>query len=159
MFSKEQNADSNKKNNSKNEIRDLNKILIPSFHKKSSLIYAQKFCRQVLKDFTKFSLSIDPAPIPKNIWWKFNLNSNQEDLDIILQWITLKYLTIINQIFGSDQINYNWYLIIKFYFTSSNKLIFIMFSFFNCYKSSYLIHTCHFWCILINAIMIFEINF
>ena len=101
VLSKEQNCDTNKKRNTKMRLREMRTILIICFIKIKSFWYIFKSLQTRLRDFNRFSLSIDPAAVPKYLRWKFNLDSNLEDKDIILQGTALKYLSIWLNFLGS----------------------------------------------------------
>ena len=100
VLSKEQNCDTKKKRNTKMRLREMRTILIIYFIKNKSFWYIFKSLQTRLRDFNKFWLSIDPAAVLKYLRWKFNLDSNLEDKDIILQGTALKYLIILTQFLG-----------------------------------------------------------
>ena len=100
VLSKEQDCNTNKKRNTKNEIKWIEDNIDTFIISKTNLSdRSSKVYRNVLEDFNKFLLSIDPAAVLKYLRWKFNLDSNLEDKNIILQETALKYLAILTQYF------------------------------------------------------------
>ena len=125
VLSKEQNSDTNKKRNMKNKIKKIEDSIYAFILSKSSLSNrSSEIYRHILENFNKFSPSIDPSAVPKYMRWKFNLDSNLDDRDIVLHGTALKYLNILTHIYSLN-LNKLWFIAYdKFLFFINNKLDF-----------------------------------
>ena len=116
VLSKEQDCNTNKKRNTKNEIKWIEDNIDTFIISKTNLSdRSSKVYRNVLEDFNKFLLSIDQAAVLKYLRWKFNLDSNLEDKNIILQETALKYLAILTLFFRFLDWNIQIIFSIKYY--------------------------------------------
>ena len=56
-------------------------------------------CKHVWEDFVKFSLSIDPNAVLKCMGWRFKLDLNLANEEIILESIVLKQESVLSQFY------------------------------------------------------------